>query len=238
MEISQQRIIELLRFLGFTEYEAEAYAAVALFGPIKAVKASELTKIPRPRIYDTLSRLKERGYVKETEGGFVATPPTLIAEKIREQEKIKEKKIIDSTPKLIKEIKDSKKTKRKDLAYAIRGREKVIKRLQQMSEDGKYAKVLTSYAHSLVLKHPELIKRLEKLDLKVITTMALEDIPKAKVKIYPVREEFGIMIVDGRETVVATIEGEAPQYNVCVYINDPKISSGLEGFFDFIWGHI
>ncbi len=64
-EVSEiKEIIEKLRELGFTEYEARAYTALLLLGEGKAEEISRKARIPLPRVYSTLESLKERGFIQ------------------------------------------------------------------------------------------------------------------------------------------------------------------------------
>jgi len=50
----QEGIVEGLRKLGLTEYEAKAYAALVGMGEASAREVHELSGVPRTRIYDIL----------------------------------------------------------------------------------------------------------------------------------------------------------------------------------------
>jgi HTH-type transcriptional regulator, sugar sensing transcriptional regulator len=243
MEIVQHRVIELLQEMGLTEYESEAYAILAFAGPMKAVEVAKLTKIPRPRIYDTLKRLEARRYIKKGEGeeAYSAVPPSNLVEQVASEEAAKEKRLDESSGELIKELASAylKAPKEKELSYAIKGRQNIAKKLLNMVENAKRACIMTSYAHSLVLKRPDLLAKLGRLeDLKIITTMEPEEILRPRAKIFPVREEFGMIIVDGKKSLIATVEGDSPEYNACIYITDERISDGLEKAFNYVWRQV
>jgi sugar-specific transcriptional regulator TrmB len=210
---------------------------------MEAVEAAKLTKIPRPRIYDTLKRLEARGYITKGngDGTYSALPPSKLVEQVAAEEDAREEKLEDSSYDLIKKLTGIylKAPKEKEMSYAIKGRQNIAKKLLGMVEDAKRACIMTSYAHSLVLKRPDLLARLGKIeDLKIITTMEPEETLRPHAKIFPVREEFGIIIVDGKVSLVATAEGDSPEYNACVYITDTKISDGLEKAFNYVWRQV
>jgi sugar-specific transcriptional regulator TrmB len=53
----------MLKALGLMEYEAKAYLALLEFGNCTAEKLSQVSGIPLPRIYDTMTELQNKGFV-------------------------------------------------------------------------------------------------------------------------------------------------------------------------------
>ncbi len=72
-------VTELLRRLGFAEYEARAYVALLRRSPLNGYEAAKLSGVPRADIYSVLQRLEERGAALrlDTEGGtrYAPVPP-------------------------------------------------------------------------------------------------------------------------------------------------------------------
>ncbi|GED20063.1 TrmB family transcriptional regulator [Kurthia gibsonii] len=62
-----QRIIEILKQRGYTEYESKAYLALIQNGDVTAYQISKDSGIPRARIYDVLNSLIEKGIVSKQE---------------------------------------------------------------------------------------------------------------------------------------------------------------------------
>jgi sugar-specific transcriptional regulator TrmB len=52
-----------LRQLGLNQYEAQAYLALSLSGHGTAGELAENAELPRPRVYDVLDKLQEKGFV-------------------------------------------------------------------------------------------------------------------------------------------------------------------------------
>ncbi len=58
-----QKLKEMLKQLGLTEYEAKACITLIRFGKCSAEKISAAGEIPLPRVYDTMTSLSEKGLV-------------------------------------------------------------------------------------------------------------------------------------------------------------------------------
>lgn len=73
-----KRLIEELKSLGLTEYGAKSFAHLHSAGELKASDLSELSGVPRSKVYGALEGLVERGLVEKIPGRptlFRAKPP-------------------------------------------------------------------------------------------------------------------------------------------------------------------
>ena len=57
------KIIEVLKYFGFSEYEAKALYVLLLHGELTAKDIAELSGIPRTSVYDVMNLLESRGLV-------------------------------------------------------------------------------------------------------------------------------------------------------------------------------
>jgi sugar-specific transcriptional regulator TrmB len=83
-----EKIIKKLKELGFKEYEAKVYAALAVLGPSKASEIAGESGVPRPRVYEVLKGLHEKGFVDITEGNptyFKAVDPEKVIGMLRDK---------------------------------------------------------------------------------------------------------------------------------------------------------
>lgn len=81
-------IIEGLRKLGLTEYEAKAYAALVGMGEATAREVHELSGVPRTRIYDILRDLGSKGFVEFVQGSptyYRSVEPDRVMERLRDE---------------------------------------------------------------------------------------------------------------------------------------------------------
>lgn len=243
MKVVERKTIELLSALGFTEYEANAYAILVFSGPLTAVEVADNTKIPRPRVYDILKKLDYRGFIHILEGKptrYIAIAPSELVAIVRgkQEEKITTmygvgEEFIKTTEHLYKSM-----ILPKELSWAIKGRENIRKHLDLMLDRAKRVSVITFYDATILLKDKRLLKKLGNLKVRVITDKKIEETPGLELRVHPVRERFGMMIVDERECVIATVEGDSPVYNAGLVIVNPAICAGFEQCFDFMWKSI
>jgi sugar-specific transcriptional regulator TrmB len=76
----------VLESLGFTEYEARCFVALTRLGQGTARDIAEVADVPRPRVYDSVEHLQERGLADVQDGQprrFRATGPHDAVETIR-----------------------------------------------------------------------------------------------------------------------------------------------------------
>ena len=78
MDVDEATVSQLVE-LGLTQYEARGYLALIGRGDATPAEIARLGRIPRPRSYDVLASLAERGFVATVPGGaglrYRAKPP-------------------------------------------------------------------------------------------------------------------------------------------------------------------
>ncbi len=82
----KEGIIDGLKKIGLTGYEAKAYAALVGLGEATARDIHEASEVPRTRIYDILRDLTDKGFVEFIEGSptyYRAVEPEKVMERIR-----------------------------------------------------------------------------------------------------------------------------------------------------------
>jgi sugar-specific transcriptional regulator TrmB len=103
-------IVKRLRDLGFKEYEARVYAALAILGPSKASEIAKESGVPRPRVYEVLKELHRKGFVDISGGSptyFKAVDPEKVIGMLRD-------KYIKTAEEAIVSIKTHQKSRREE----------------------------------------------------------------------------------------------------------------------------
>lgn len=68
MEDSSKLTVTLNNELGLTPYESQAYVSLIIYGPMSPSELAKKSSIPRPRAYDVLRSLMEKGLLMEQSG--------------------------------------------------------------------------------------------------------------------------------------------------------------------------
>jgi len=82
----EKKIVDALLDLDLTEYEAKTYISLVSKGRLNVLRISQLTGIPRERVYDALSSLKAKGWselVSKHPMEYEAVAPDLALERTR-----------------------------------------------------------------------------------------------------------------------------------------------------------
>ena len=84
----QDEIVDGLRKLGLTDYEARAYATLVGMGEATAREVHEMSAVPRTRIYDILRDLEGKGFVEFVDGSptyYRAVEPDRVMKRLKDE---------------------------------------------------------------------------------------------------------------------------------------------------------
>jgi len=79
-------LVETLERAGLSPYQADAYVTLLGYGSTSATELASESSVPKPRIYDVLEELEERGYVETYDAGSLhvrAHSPADVMEDLR-----------------------------------------------------------------------------------------------------------------------------------------------------------
>ena len=86
--MNHQRVIDHLGALGMTTYEAKVFLALTRLGEARVSEINAVADVPRPAIYETLSKLEQRGIIEVSTGRpkkFRALPPKVAIKKMESE---------------------------------------------------------------------------------------------------------------------------------------------------------
>jgi sugar-specific transcriptional regulator TrmB len=163
-------VINSLRRLGLNQYEAKAYFALASFGEHTAGELAERAELPRPRVYDVLSKLQDKGFVLIQQGRPVRYAALPILEAIKTFKKQREASFSEELAKvdaLGKELSARIKARPKEAeggenVWTIRGREAIYSRIASMLAGAKKDVIIASTPEGAARKLKTFAKELEK----------------------------------------------------------------------------
>ncbi|MEK6953478.1 MAG: helix-turn-helix domain-containing protein [Candidatus Micrarchaeota archaeon] len=161
-----------LRNLGLNQYEAQAYLALSLGGVNTAGDIAEVGKIARPRVYDVLDKLQEKGFVAIKAGRPVKYAPVPISEAIQTLRKHKEVSLTEELAKIeelgitLKKGLDrnsiGKKFDAEESVWTLKGRNSIYSRIGDMVSNAKGSIIINSHPDGVVNKIRANIAHFEK----------------------------------------------------------------------------
>ena len=122
-----EKLINSLKKLGLSRYEAQAYIGLNKIITGQANEIAEISSIPRSRIYDILKGLEEKGFVEVERGRpskYKAVHPTTIISD--EKEKLVEE--LDNTENKLKKIYNKDLSEIQAPVWLIHSQDNIIKR--------------------------------------------------------------------------------------------------------------
>lgn len=158
-------LVELLSGVGFSIYEAKAYAA--LLGekqPVTRYALAKISGVPSPKIYDAVQRLYEKGYVTQTVDEIPLVSPVdpevLLDQLRREQE--------TSLDRLYELLQSAQLTGREGVGYiwSLAGLESAFAKAMEIIQRSHSSIYMAGFGQDLTPLVPE-IKAAEKRGVKV-----------------------------------------------------------------------
>jgi HTH-type transcriptional regulator, sugar sensing transcriptional regulator len=213
-------IVDGLRKLGLTEYEAKAYATLVGVGETTAREVHELSGVPRTRIYDILRELENKGFVEFVQGSptyYRAVEPDSVMERLRNE-------LVESIDRSTSELKSlNLEAHGTSPVWCIRSEWGIKNRMKDFL--GKVDQELTIFCRRpyLLKEYKTELKRVKVLKIKVDKIERFEGLGFDVNEMKEGSEKFfkdtvidgisysidGLMIADDRSSIViGTIGGE------------------------------
>ncbi len=200
-----RNLVEALKFIGFSEYEAKVYIALVQLGGGTAAEISKTSLVPTNRVYQTLDRLQDKGFVKGQIGDSIANYyvpeiPDKVIDNI-ETEYVDKIRLARRGLSAIWE-----RAKRKDfpVMWTLRGNRSVfqtIHEILEMSSEYFYLAIDTLFdiqEYSLLPVIKE--KKLEGVDIRILTSLTGIDDPGEK-EILKEMEHVPVRVMEKLDTI-------------------------------------
>jgi len=241
----RENLIKSLREFGMSEYEAKAYLALTIHGPLPASSVSEKSKIPQSKIYDTLKSLVSKSLAEFWNGKplrYRAVEPVIALKKIIEHKRIAVDKLKVKTNSLLNELKPFK-GEEFDL-WSSKGKKAFLEKAAEMIERSKNFGLATTSRFS---RHPLLDNAYSKalkrgVKIKILGISALDDAMKARaswyikqganVRFLPLGIHPRIGIVDDKEVCVRV---DNPAESDFIWSNNPAMINVFKVYFEELW---
>jgi sugar-specific transcriptional regulator TrmB len=245
-----EELVERLKVLGLSPYEAKAYAVLLSVGEATAREISDLSNIPRTKVYDVLKRLADKGFVEVQPGTptlFKASEPSEVAGIILRDIVKRVKEFVE-----IAENVKIEKRKRVQLVWVSRGKFAVESRIKEVVDGAEDELLLFLIDSSIRVEIPKPeIARILLLEKVAVPNRHFRIVDRNKlrksnheffrkfvellegysfegVKVKPVL----LCIADGKKSVLAFKEGDEL---VAVTITIPLVVLLQKAMFEALW---
>lgn len=224
-----EKLVDSLRRLGLTEYEARAYVSLTELGPSKPREVAYRAEIPHPSAYDALKRLVSRGWAET-----VASRPTIYSP--RSPDAIGRETIAglrEDFAQLERTYRDvASRNPKIQMIYTILGRDRVLRKILEMLGRAKRSVML------VLPWNPELnsqiLRKLQDLEKREIEVRLITDKNKAGSLTRKVRLRRPILavdlLVDESEAMICLID-----YSACGWVDNRFVAAHFKEFLNLMW---
>jgi sugar-specific transcriptional regulator TrmB len=242
-------LLASLRRLGLNQYEAKSYYALASTGECTAGELSNRADLPRPRVYDVLTALSEKGFVAVQPSRPVIYRALPISEAVRTLRKQRQESLGrelsnydliagDLAAKLSGSSQQNSSGAEENV-WTLRGRSALYARLTSMIEASKKHVLFSSTPSGIQRKFSENAKFLEKargrgVKISVISPLeksAAAEIARIAHTVTPSQLPTRMVVADDQALIFLTNEQVEPEDEVGVWINNPHVASTLRQLF-------
>lgn len=209
-------LLQDLKRLGFTEYEARVYVQLLLQNPATAYEIAKAAGVPRPNTYQALESLSKRGAalpVSENPVRYVAAEPQELLDSIARQTKSLCSDLSEKLAALAPTPDDQ-------YVWTLRGDAVVHDKISAMIEDSRET-IWIKAADDVVRRHKDALRRAAERDIDILMVLFGPDPDEFrftdKCRIY-IHEANGVrmgtadnlftLAVDQVEMLTATVAGE------------------------------
>ncbi len=228
-----------LRRLGLNQYEARAYLALASSGHSTAGEVSEVAEIPRPRAYDVLRGLQEKGFIAMKPGRPVryyaqSLPDALKSLKRKRQTDLEgELERIEEIGKtLSSKIKSAPAPDRfgvEDRVWTFKGRESIYSKIAGMINGANEHVFISSDAEGLLRKLKASSRELEKaksrgVKIHLVTPSLPDEARKYNPIHVPVDLPARMVVADDQALFFLTPDHSHPDDEVGMWVHSPHVA--------------
>lgn len=248
-----EKVVATLQRMGMTYYGAKAYTALVARGQSSPADISGEAGVPRSKIYETLKRLEESGWVRVERSRPLTYKPVYPKEAIEERRKALNAEIEYASAEL-SSVYDRQVDHEAPNVKLLRGMDNIIPRIEDMVSRARHDVCMLGalYTKKEIAGVKKYLASARKrgVNVRIITrpTIATEEgdittaeaFSKADSELRLFRTPFiKFVVVDGREILImfSKVEGDIPDARNAVAIWTPNrdISSYMLSNFNMMW---
>ncbi|MFQ6020624.1 MAG: TrmB family transcriptional regulator [Candidatus Aenigmatarchaeota archaeon] len=226
----KEDLIKDLRQFGLNEYEAKAYLALTVYGPLTASQISEKSKIPQSKVYEIMRSLITKSLAESWETKprkFKAIEPVFGLKKIIEERRRKIEMLKKKSMMIVREIKPLNNNNGYEL-WTSKGKKAFLEKAVEIIErSNKFGYATTSRFSRYPLLDEAFLRALKRgVKIRMLGTDLLDNARRARASWYAKQgADVRILPMD-----IHPILGLGDDKEVCVRIDNPAEC-------DFIWSN-
>jgi len=144
--MEKKEIVQAIKNLGLSTYEAKAYFALLSESPLTGYKLSKNSGVPRSRIYETVEKLTAKGLVLSQEGDTTLLRPVSLESFLEKKEK-ENKRNINFLKKVLPQLKKSAEAQG---IWTISGRDQIFESVNHLISQAKSHVYLVSFDNDII----------------------------------------------------------------------------------------
>lgn len=234
-----------LRELGLSEYEVKTYITLLKEGTITGNKLSRLSKVPQGKIYHTLHKLADKGFITILNSKpkfFKANDPSIAIKQHIKKQKQKLYELEHDLPKTLKQLKRTRKQETDEKVSLFLGKKNTFAPIWHLFETAQSSIDFMFTFEKLQHKSLRLLleKQKQGIKIRVLGTKMNKPLMKQfvkygfQVRYYPV-EELRIINKDKKESVIMIVNPKDLMDRTSMLIESKELSKGLAHYFDQVW---
>jgi len=226
-----ERLVDSLRRLGLTEYEARAYISLAELGPSTPRDVARRAKIPYPSAYDALKTLVSKGWAETA-----ASRPTIYSPRspaaIGRETIAGLREAFAQLDGIYRDV--SSRTPRAEMIYTVMGRDKVLRKMFEMLDRAEKSVTLV-LPWNPELNH-QILHRLRDLERRKVKVRLMTDNNKAASLLGKVRLRKPVLaidlLVDESEALIGLLD-----YSACGWVDNRFVAAHFKEFLNLMWNN-
>jgi sugar-specific transcriptional regulator TrmB len=243
----RENLIQDLKNFGLSKYEAKAFLALSMHGPLSAASLSEKSNIPQSKIYNVMKNLILKSLAETWNSKpqkFRAVKPNHAFKKLIENKKNEIEKLNNKTNLIISQLKPFQKNEEKLGVWTGRGRKAFLEKAAEMVERTKKTGMATTsrFSRNSILDNAYTKSLKKGVKIRIIGTSEMDESKRARAKWYkkhgadirilPMNVHPRIGIVDDKEICMRI---DNPLESDFVWSNSPALVNIFGTYFKELW---
>lgn len=226
--MNRSDVVEQLKDLGLTSYEAKAYVALAGLGPSEPKRVANDGRIPYPSAYTALKTLESKGWVEQV----VKKPVTYRAKRPGSVKSMVTSRVDDAFRELERMYK-SEPTEEAELVYTLRGREKVLNKVYEMLRGARRSVIVV--APSMGLEDAKTMELLAEAigrgaEVRAVCDDEAVGLLPPGVEVRTGNQVAFDLLVDDEVALIGL-----PDHSACGWVDSPAVANHFKQFLELLW---